>query len=148
MDKLFNNSYKITGFLPKQEKDYEKCLNEICSYLSYAQKNIKNIPDYKNSYIEKFFQDLSEKIKFSKDLVNIDLKEYLKNAIDILNIFFNIDVEYQNKEKKEKFEQESKALYEELKKCFENIILKIYLTILYQESNNFLIIKWIKLKNY
>ena len=119
MDILFNNSYEITGFLPKQEKDYGKYLNEICSYLSYAQKNIKNILDYKNSYIEKFFKDLSDKIKFSKDLVNIDFKEHLKNAIDILNIFFNIDIENQNKEKKEKFVQESQALYEKLKKCFE-----------------------------
>ena len=117
---LFNNSHDITGFLPKDEKDYEKYLKEICSYLSYAQKNIKNIPDYKNSYIEKFFKDLSDKIKFSKELIDNDFKEHLINAIDIFNIFFNIDIDNQNLEKKDEFIKESQMLYQKLENCFKS----------------------------
>ena len=115
---LFENSYETTGFLPKNEKDYEKCLSEICSYLSYAQKYKKNIADYKNSYIEKFFKDLSEKIKFSKEFTNKDFKEHLMNAIDIFNIFFNIDIEKQNIEKINIFKQESEELYNKIDECF------------------------------
>ena len=117
---LFNNSYDITGFLPKDEKDYEKYLKEICSYLSYAKKNIKDIPDYKNSYIEKFFKDLSDKIKFSKELIDNDFKEHLINAIDIFNIFFNIDIDNQNLEKKDEFIKESQMLYQKLENCFKS----------------------------
>ena len=118
MNTLFYVSYEITGFLPKYEKEYEKYLKEIASYLSYAQKNIKKIADYKNSYIEKFYEDLSEKIKFSKKLIENDFKEHLMNVIDIFNIFFNIDIENQNLEKKIKFIQESNQLYMKLIDCF------------------------------
>ena len=135
MNILFNNSSDITGFIPKNDKDYEKCLKEICSYLSYAKKNVKNTPDYKNSYIETFFKDLSNKIIFSRELVNKDFKEHLINAIDIFNIFFNIDIENQNKEKKEEFIKESQQLYQKLDNCFksydfnkmfDNFITKVY----------------------
>ena len=117
---LFNNSYKITGFLPKDEKNYENYLKEISSFLSYAQKNIKNISYYKNSYIEKFFKDLSDKMKFSKELIDTDFKEHLLNVIDIFNIFFNIDIDNQNLEKKDEFTKESQILYEKLENCFKS----------------------------
>ena len=137
---LFNNSYDITGFLPKDEKDYEKYLKEICSYLSYAKKNIKDIPDYKNSYIEKFFKDLSDKIKFSKELIDNDFKEHLNNAIDIFNIFFNIDIDNQNLEKKQKFIKESQILYQNLENCFKSYdFAKLFDDLITDIENYFLI---------
>ena len=120
MNMLFQNSSDITGFIPENDKDYEKNLKETCSYLSYIQKNIKNTSDYKNSHIETFFKDLSNKIVFSRELVNKDFKEHLINAIDIFNIFFNIDIENQNQEKKEEFIKESLRLYQQLEKCFQS----------------------------
>ena len=119
MDLLFNHSYEITGFLPKSEKNYENYLKDISSYLSYGQKNIKNIPYYQNSYIEKFFKDLSDKIKYSQNLVDTDFREHLIKAIDIFNIFFNIDINNQNQEKKAQFMKESQAYYDQLKKCYD-----------------------------
>ena len=103
--------------MPKNEKDYEKYLKEICSYLSYVQKNIKTISHYQKSYIEKFFTDLSHKIEFSHNHIDNDFREHLINAIKIFNIFFNIDIDKQDKEKKEQFIKESQVYYEKLKKC-------------------------------
>ena len=115
---LFTNSIESTKSLT--EKDIEKYLKEICCYLSYGQKNIKNIPNYQNSYIENLFKDLSNRINFSKELNNNNFKEHLLNAIDIFNIFFNIDIENQNQEKKDKFKQESLKLFGELQECFKS----------------------------
>ena len=141
IDLLFKNSCDITGFFPKKEKDYNKYLNEICLYLTYAQKNIRKINNYKESYIEKFHNDLSEKIKFSNELVDIDFKEHLANTINILNVFFNIDINNQNKETKDKFIKESKALYEKLKECFKSFYFgNIFDSFLY-ETNLFYEVK-------
>ena len=46
IDKLFNDNSEKIGLLPKDDKNYQKYLSEICSYLSYAKKNIKNISYY------------------------------------------------------------------------------------------------------
>ena len=141
IDLLFNSSCNITGFFPKKEKDYNKYFDEICLYLTYAQKNIRKLPNYEKSYIEKFYNDLSEKIKYSKKLVDTDFKEHLTNAINILNIFFNIDIDNQNKGTKDKFIQESKALYKELKKCFESYNFANIFDVFYIKLIYFLIIK-------
>jgi hypothetical protein len=126
-----------TNYYPHKDKNYEKSLKEICSYLTYAQKNIKYISDYRNSYIEKFFKDLENKIYFSKDLVNIDFKDHLKNCINIFNIFFKIDLEKQNQELKEKFNQQIKTFYIELEKCMKEYNFEKFFTEFRIDLENF-----------
>ena len=132
MDLLFKSSQNVTGFFPEKEKKYEEYLKDICIYLTYAQKNIKNIKFYKSSYVDIFFHDLYNKILDSKKVVDEDFREHLKSTVELLNIFFETDINNHNQEKKEKFMKESQKLYKE----FENTLDKYKFEKLFNEFIN------------
>ena len=85
MNELFENNFIYTGYIPKYDKNYSKILNEICSYLAYAHKNINNLEDYKISNINNFYDELKKQIDF---INNIQIDNHKNLLIDFLDKFY------------------------------------------------------------
>ena len=86
---LFNSYSNIT----KNEKDLQKNIQSVCSCLTYSKNNFKNTKYYKNSYIEKFFKDLTEAIFSCKEFKSNNFNNIFKGCIDNFKNFFRANEE-------------------------------------------------------
>ena len=91
VNNLFENNRKYDNNIFSNKEKYNKNINEICSYLTYANQNIKSIYHYKNSYIEKFFNDLKDQIIQINNLKTQNCNILFDNFINKFKDLFGID---------------------------------------------------------
>ena len=88
-----NNLFKTYSYITKGEKYLEKNIKCICSCLTYTKDNVKMIRYYKNSYIEKFFSDLTQAIFSCKEFKSKNLQNIFNNSMENFKTFFKSDQE-------------------------------------------------------
>ena len=66
----------------------------ISSCITFVKNNAKSTKYYKNSFYEKFFNDLSKAIISAKEFKNEYLKKYFNSCVQRFTYFFSYDEEY------------------------------------------------------
>lgn len=92
--KKINNLFKTYSNITVKENNLEKNIKIISSCITFAKNNAKSTKYYKNSFYEKFFNDLSKAIISAKEFKNEYLKKYFNSCVQRFTYFFSYDEEY------------------------------------------------------
>lgn len=89
INELFENNIKYTGYIPKYDNNFSLLSKDICSYLSFANKNIHKIDDYKKFGIKNFYEDLKKQIIFINNIIINKNKILFEQFFKKFNQLFN-----------------------------------------------------------